>query len=108
RIQKVQREEKLADFDAAAARVYKTAFPDKPAPKATDEIVTALAEGETVPDEERAALTARRVEVVRKALAEETGVEPSRLPTAAPSAAAAKSGAAKSENGRIEFELNPS
>jgi hypothetical protein len=107
RIQKVQREEKLADFDAAAARVFKTTFPDKPAPKAADEIVAALAEGETVPDEDRTALTARRLEVVRKALAEETGIEPSRLPTAAPSTPA-KSDSAKSESGRIEFELNPS
>ncbi|HMH54383.1 MAG TPA: DUF748 domain-containing protein, partial [Candidatus Acidoferrum sp.] len=68
RIQRVQREEKLADLDAAAARVFKTTFPDKPAPKATDEIVTALAERETVADDERAALISRRLDVVRKAL----------------------------------------
>jgi uncharacterized protein DUF748 len=104
KIQRVQREEKLADFDAAAARVFKTTFPDKPVPKATDEIVTALAEGETVADEERAALISRRLDVVRKALAEETGVELDRLQTAAPPTTAE----AKSGDGRIEFGLNPS
>jgi uncharacterized protein DUF748 len=104
KIQRVQREEKLADFDAAAARVFKTTFPDKPVPKAADEIVAALAERETVADEERAALTSRRLDVVRKALAEETGVELDRFQTAAPPATAG----AKSDTGRIEFDLNPS
>src|SRR5712692_3185729 len=104
RIQRVQREEKLADFDAAAARVFKTTFPDKPAPKAADDIVAALAERETVADEDRAALTSRRLDVVRKTLAEETGVELDRLPTAAPPTTAG----AKSDTGRIEFDLNPS
>jgi hypothetical protein len=105
KIQRVQREEKLADFDAAAARLFKTTFPDKPAPKATDDIVAALAEGETVADEERAALISRRLDVVKKALAEETGIELDRLQTAAPPTTA---GAKSSADGRIEFELNPS
>jgi hypothetical protein len=104
KIQRVQREEKLADFDAAAARVFKTTFPDKPAPKATGDIVAALAEGETVADEERAALISRRLDVVKKALAEETGIELDRLQTAAPPTTAG----AKSDDGRVEFELNPS
>ena len=104
RIQRVQREEKLADFDAAAARVFKTTFPDKPVPKAPDDIVAALAERETVADEERAALISRRLDVVRKTLAEETGVELDRLQTAAPPPTAG----AKSDTGRIEFDLNPS
>ena len=66
--------------------------------------MAALAERETVADEEHAALTSRRLDVVRKALAAETGVELDRLPTAAPPTTAG----AKSDNGRIEFDLNPS
>jgi hypothetical protein len=105
RIQRVQRDEKLAGLDAAAARVFKAEFPDKPAPKTTEEMVAALAERETVADEDRAALISRRVDVVKKALAEETGIELDRLQTAAPAATAA---AAPTGEGRIEFDLNPS
>ena len=84
--------------------MFKIEFPDKPAPKTTEEMVAALAERESIADAERAALTSRRVEVVKKALVEEAGVEPDRLQTAAPSTTAG----AKSTDGRIEFELNPS
>ena len=66
--------------------------------------MTAVAERETIANEERAALISRRLEVVRKALAEETGVEADRLQTAPPSTTAD----AKSADGRIEFGLNPS
>jgi hypothetical protein len=104
RIQRVQREEALADFAAAAARVFKATFPERPAPKAAEEIVAALAERESSTEDERRALTARRLEVTRKALAEDTGIEVGRLPSregAAPLAA-------QPGEGRIEFDLTPS
>ena len=104
RIQRVQREEKLAGLDAAAARVFKAELPDTPVPKTTEEIVAALAERETIADTDRAALTSRRVEVVKKVLVEEAGVEPDRLQPGAPPASAD----AKSGEGRIEFDLQPS
>jgi hypothetical protein len=108
RIQNVQRQEKLAELAEAAVRAFKATYPERPVPKATEEIVAALAERESVTEDERSALTARRLEVTRKALVEDAGVEVNRLqaPPAAPAAAAA-SGEQTGE-GRIEFDLKPS
>jgi hypothetical protein len=106
RIQRVQREEKLAELAEAAVRVFKATFPERPVPKATDEIVASLAERESVSEDERRALTSRRLEVTRKVLVEEAGVETDRL-VAAPTAPAAATGERRGE-GRIEFDLKPS
>lgn len=104
RIQSVQRQEKLAELAEAAVRVFKATYPERPVPKATEEIVAALAERESVTEDERSALTSRRLEVTRKALVEEAGVEADRLVAAPPAATASQ----PSGDGRIEFDLKPS
>jgi hypothetical protein len=103
RVQRLQREEKLADFAAAAARAFTTAYPDKPAPKTTEQIMAALAEREQVTDEARQALASRRLDAIRQALIDEAGIESDRLQAPPPATASEAKG-----DGRIEFELTPS
>jgi hypothetical protein len=107
RIQQVQREEKLAEFGAAAVRVFKATYPDRPTPKATEEIVAVLAEQQPIIEDDRLALTSRRLEVTRKALVEDAGVEVERL-LATPAASPAPSASVAEGDGRIEFDLSPS
>jgi outer membrane protein OmpA-like peptidoglycan-associated protein len=103
RVQRLQREDKVSDFAAAAARVFKATYPERPAPKTTEEIVAALAEGEQVSDEARQALASRRLEAIRRALTDDTGIEAARLQIAPATPATEAKG-----DGRIEFELTPS
>ncbi|MGH7340100.1 MAG: DUF748 domain-containing protein, partial [Candidatus Rokuibacteriota bacterium] len=104
RVQAVQREEKLKELADAAVRVFKTTYPDRPVPKATEDIVAALAERESITDDERQALMSRRLEATRKALTDEAGVEADRLLASPPAATA---GAPQGE-GRIDFDLKAS
>ncbi|MGH7342369.1 MAG: hypothetical protein ACREKH_17930, partial [Candidatus Rokuibacteriota bacterium] len=108
RIQRVQREEKLAELSEAAVRAFKATYPERPVPKITEEIVAALAERETVGDEERSSLIARRLEAARQALLDGAGVEAERLLAAPPSAGSTITTDSRPGEGRIEFDLRPS
>jgi len=103
-IQRVQREEKLAEFGEAAARVFKATYSERPVPKTTEGIVAALAEREPISDDDRLTLTSRRLEVTRQALVSDAGVEVERLQTKAPSATTGE----QPGEGRIEFDLTSS
>jgi hypothetical protein len=79
RIQRVQREAGLADFAAAAARVFGESSGDRPAPATTDEIVEALREREPLPDAAVQELAGRRLAATRDALVRAAGAEAERL-----------------------------
>ncbi|HXG02763.1 MAG TPA: DUF748 domain-containing protein, partial [Candidatus Binatia bacterium] len=99
-VQQAQREEGLADFAAAARRVFALRAPGRPVPERTEAIIEALAAEATVPDSTVGDLAARREDAVRGFLIEEAGLEPERLVSLAPTTAAAGTP-------RVEFELMP-
>jgi hypothetical protein len=99
-VQQAQREGGLADFAAAARRVFALRAPGRPVPERTEAIIEALAAEATVPDSTVGDLAARREEAVRGFLIEEAGLEPERLVSQAPTTAAAGTP-------RVEFELMP-
>jgi len=99
RIQRAQRELGLKDFAAAATRVFKERFPDRPAPKTAEAIVAALAEDAPVPETASRALAARRIEVAREALKRAVDIPADRLV-----AGDLKSG---SGDGRVELAITP-
>jgi hypothetical protein len=101
RIQQVQREAGLDGFEAAAVRVFRDAFPDRPEPAGVEQVVDALREREPVPDAAAGRLAAERLAAVREALAARAGIEPGRLREAAAGPAS------DTRDGRIEFELAP-
>jgi len=68
RIQQLQREERITEFSAAAARVFRKQFPERPAPKGVEEIVAALRASVPEPEPAARALAARRGEVTKEAL----------------------------------------
>jgi len=102
RLQRLQRERRLPDFAAAAARAYAERFPGKPALKTPEEIVAALREIEPTPEVAGRALAARRLEVTREALAKAGGIDPQRLQAKEGPAASGDPGA-----GRVEFTIVP-
>lgn len=102
RIQRLQREEKLPDFAAAATRAFVQAHPDRPVPKNVEDIVAALRESEPVPPGAVEQLAARRLDVTREALIARAGVEPGRVHAATAPARVDAEG-----EGRVEFELTP-
>jgi uncharacterized protein involved in outer membrane biogenesis len=98
RLQRVQREAKLKDLDAAVAAEFKRVFPGEPLPKTTDEQVARLRERAEVPPEALEQLARQRVDAVRETLAAKEGIQPSRLVAGA--ATNASSG-----DGRVEFKI---
>ncbi len=102
RVQRFQREQRLTDFAAAAARLHRERFPGKPVPKTPEEIVAALREAEPAPEEAGRALAGRRLEVTRGALTKAGDIDGGRLQ--------AKEGApvlGDSGEGRVEFAIVP-
>ena len=98
KLQRVQREAKLKDLDAAVAAEFKRVFPGEPLPKTTEEQVARLRERAEVPPEALEQLAKQRVDAVREALAGKEGIKPSRLVAGA--ATNATSG-----DGRVEFKI---
>jgi hypothetical protein len=96
RIQRVQREAGLADFAAAAARVFGETSGGRPAPATADEIVEALREREPLPDAAVQELAARRLAATREALVRAVGAESERLRPGEPVLAG-------EGDGRVEF-----
>jgi hypothetical protein len=101
RIQRVQREQRLAEFSVAAAAVFAQARPQVPVPKSPDDIVAALREEEPAPQPAVEQLRTRRLEIARNALIQDAGIEPARVELAADAATAT----AQREGGRVEFNL---
>jgi uncharacterized protein DUF748 len=101
RIQRVQREQRLAEFSAAAAAVFAQARPKVPVPKSPDDIVAALREEEPAPQSAVEQLRTRRLEITREALVQGSGIEPARVELVADAAKAT----AEREGGRVEFNL---
>ncbi len=102
RIQRLQREQKLADLATAAGLLFRQRFPDQAMPKSVEDIVAALREVEPTPEEVGRALASRRLEATRAALIKTAGIEANRLQ---PSEAAAPLGAGG--EGRMEFSIIP-
>jgi hypothetical protein len=100
RIQRVQRDEKLDDFAAAAAKVFAETFPGQPRPDSTDKIVERLREKATVPETAAQELASKRLEATRQALVQAGGLEAARL-------GAVGTLAGGPGQGRVEFELTP-
>jgi hypothetical protein len=101
RIQRVQREQRLADFSVAAAAVFAQARPQVATPKSPDDIVAALREDEPASEPAVEQLRARRLEITREALIQEAGIEPMRVELGADPATATPG----HEGGRVEFNL---
>jgi hypothetical protein len=68
RIQRLQREQRIAEFPTAAAQLFKTEFSDREIPKTVDEIVAALRDRVPEPEAPARALAERRATAVRDAL----------------------------------------
>ena len=100
RIQRVQREQKIGTFEAAARALFSGTFPGQPVPDGADAIVERLREHTPVPDSATVDLASRRLESARAALVQAGGVEADRLSSGGPVAGAPG-------QGRVEFELSP-
>jgi hypothetical protein len=98
RLQRVQREAKLADFDAAVAAELARVFPGEALPKTTEERLARLRARETIPPDALDQLATRRLEAVREALATKEGIPPARLVAGAPASAS-------SGDGRVELTI---
>jgi hypothetical protein len=98
-VQEVQREARLDDFQAAAARLFGKRFPDRPVPETAEAIVEALVAEAAVPEDRAGTLAARRLDAARRTLVESAGIEAERLVAGAgpPSGAAGKP--------RVDFDL---
>lgn len=100
RIQQVKREQRLPDLSAAARRLFKQRFPNRPVPAALGETLASLVDVESVPEREAKRLAAKRVDAVRDWLGETAGVAPDRLhPVQEPKIVG------DHEEGRVEFVL---
>jgi hypothetical protein len=102
RLQRIQREQRLATLEAAGARLFAERFPGKPPPKTLEEVVTALRDAEPNPAEAGRALAGRRLEVTREALVKGGQIEASRLQAGTAPAAPPAAG-----EGRVEFAILP-
>jgi hypothetical protein len=101
RIQRLQREEGIDDFGAAARELWARGA-DAPLPEEPPAIVRALAERQPVPTEAAHRLAERRTDVTRAHLVEAAGIPGDRLlvsPGASPIGVTA--------DGRVEFGLRP-
>ena len=100
RIQRLQLERKLPDFNAAVATAFKEQLPEVTPPKSGEEQLAVLKEREPAPDARLDELQTRRLEAVREALARTQGIPADRL---IPGAARASDDAAG--EGRVEFTI---
>ena len=98
RLQRVQREAKLADAAAASAAEFKRVFPGEALPKTTEEQLARLRETAQAPPEALEQLAKQRLDAVREALATREGIPMARL-VPGPSASAT------SGEGRVEFKI---
>ena len=101
RIQRLQKERKLPDFDAAVAAAFKEEMPDVTPPKSGEAQLAALREREPAPDGLMNELLERRVAAVREALVKNEGIAAERL---IPGPVKAPAGEDVTE-GRIEFQI---
>jgi hypothetical protein len=99
RIQRVERDEGLGNFAAAARRVWRAARGDTPAPDA-ETIVHELARTEAVPSAAERVLAERRLGVSRTYLVETAGIQGYRLVAESGAPPAGVAG-----EGRVEFSL---
>jgi len=81
RIQGLQREEGIAEFSVAAARVFKEQFPDDKAPKTVQEMVGILRDRAPEPEADARALATRRLDATREALRSAADIPADRLIT---------------------------
>jgi hypothetical protein len=101
RILRLQREEGLASFAAAAPRMFARERPGQPVPARMEDVLAALRDDVAPSPEAVRALAARRLEIARRVLVEEAGIEAERLvPGEAPPPGAPG-------EGRIEFGIIP-
>ena len=98
RIQKVQREAKLADLDAAVAAEFKRVFPGEAPPKTSEERLARLRAHEPAPTDAVAELAGHRLRVVQAALTEKEGIPAARL-------VAGDATTAPAGDGRVEFRI---
>jgi hypothetical protein len=101
RIQRLQNEKKLPDFNAAVAAAFKEKLPDVTLPESSEAQLAALRAREPAPDGLMTELLQRRVAAVREALVRTEGIPAERL---LPGTAQASSGDEPTE-GRIEFQI---
>ncbi|HKD00218.1 MAG TPA: hypothetical protein VKG20_19395, partial [Methylomirabilota bacterium] len=101
RIQRLQNEKKLPDFNAAVAAAFKEKLPDVTPPASSEAQLAALREREPAPDGLMTDLLERRVAAVREALVKTEGIAADRL---LPGTAQPTSGDEPAE-GRIEFQI---
>jgi hypothetical protein len=78
-VQRLQREQRLDTFEAAAAELFARRFPGRPLPERPEAVVDALAEQVSLPPDAAQRLASRRLETTRQALIEQAGIEPARL-----------------------------
>jgi hypothetical protein len=101
RIQRLQKERKLPDFDAAVAAAFKEEMPDVTPPKSGEAKLAALREREPAPDGLMNELLERRVAAVREALVKNEGIAAERLIPGATKAPPTED----VTEGRIEFQI---
>src|SRR5262245_20968586 len=101
RIQRLQSEKRLPDFNAAVAAAFKEKLPDVTPPESSEAQLAALREREPAPDGLMTELLDRRVAAVREALVKTEGIAAERL---LPGTAQPSSGDEPAE-GRIEFQI---
>jgi hypothetical protein len=100
RIQRLQRQDGLADFGEAAQRLWSSVHCRSPAPSSPQKIVQALAERAPAPIDAARELAERRLEATRTELIK-FGVAPDRVQRAdgTPSIV-------RAADGRVEFEMH--
>ena len=84
--------------DAAAARLFRERFPDRPLPDTPDAVLAALRESEPIPAAAGQRLAEQRVESVR-ATFKSAGIDPARLPQTS------RARAQDAVEGRVELDL---
>jgi len=101
KVQRLQKERGLADFDAAVAAAFKEQLPGVTPPESGEARLAALREREPLPDAQMHELLERRVAAVREALVKTEGIPAERL---LPGTAQAPPSDGAAE-GRIEFQI---
>jgi hypothetical protein len=100
RVQRLQQEEGIDDFGAAARELYERDFPGQPAPPA-DDAIALLANALPRPDPGINRLATRRVATAREALITAAGIAPSRI------VVREKPATVNADEGHVKFELLP-
>jgi len=101
RIQRLQKERRIADYRAAVAAAFKEALPDVKPPESAEAQLDALREREQVSDERMNELLGRRIAAVREALTTSEGIAAERLIANPPQPPARD----ESAEGRIDFQI---